>query len=399
MATASDLIKGEALIAQSGNINLGEEIGKGFETVAKSITEAKDTISSWSEKEAKLNDDMAQVGTDDLLSDENKIVSEFLTQGKQKYAEAARKASRIANKSSKKYKDLVKIMNDVNTSFKTLAKEKQDILDARAYVKENPNGFSPANSLREDSSAYLAATAANAPLTLNEKGHFIIENKEFRNLKTPSKKSDINKGIAQVLVKVYDASKKSNIELTENELENAGNAIVASIMGSDNRLEAAQQFLLDPIYGTDGLAKEEEVKGKEEKELIILAKDRYKQLLKKQSEKGKKDYVIPEEPESNFEDFYRTDGPLKSMEEFINGKGGVEEVLDGTSAYRVVKGTGETDEEKIQNARVYLTNAKGENSSNFINLYRKDPAGTYILNRLDFRSLTGNTTPIQRRKK
>ena len=326
MATASDLIKGEALVAQSGNINLGEEIGKGFETVAKSIAEAKEITDSWGEKEAKLIDDMAQVDTEDLVSKENEIVSEFLTQGKQKYAEAARKASRIANKSSKEYKDLVKIMNDVNTSFKTLAKEKQNILDARAYVNENINGFSAANGLSEDSGTYFAATAAKAPLALNEKGHFIVNNKEFRNLKTPSKKSDINKGIAQVFVKVYDASKKSGKELTENELENAGNALVASITGSSNHLLAAQQFLLDPIHGTAALATEEEVKGKTKEELITLAKNRYKELLKKQSGKGKNDY----EQEG-------VDASLNELEEFGNtgGKDGAPTITVNRKQYRI----------------------------------------------------------------
>lgn len=379
MATASDLIKGEALVAQSGNINLGEEIGKGFETVAKSIAEAKDTISSWSEKEAKLNDDMAQVDTDDLAPNENKVVSEFLTQSKQKYAEAARKASRIANKSSKKYKDLVKIMNDVNTSFKTLAKEKQDILDARAYVKESPNGFSEANSLREDSNAYLAVTAAEATLTLNEKGHFIVENKEFRNLKKPLKKSDINKGLAQVFVKVYDAAKKSGKELTENELENAGNAVVTSIMGSNNRLEAARQFLLDPIYGTEGLAKIEDIKELEEKELIILAKKRYKELLKEQSGKGKNDYVASEK------EIPDVDKQLKGLEEFVRTgqKSGSSSTIVENKRYRVATNA-EGGPQKIVEIVVDPNGDVTEGTG--INLYKEDGS----INFSGFRAYTGS---------
>ena len=398
MATASDLIRGEALVAQSGNINLGEQIGKGFETIAKSIAEAKSTISDWGEKEAELNDAMVLVDTDNLLPKEAEVVVEFLTAGKLKYAEAAKKASRIADKSSKEYKDLVKIMNDVNTSFKTLAKEKQDILDARAYVKESPNGFSGVNSLYEDSLVYFDTAKGKASLTLNEKGHFVTGNKEFRNLKSPSKKSLINKATTQVLTGAYDKVKKDGKELTSNELEKAANGLIASIMETKNHLLTTQQFLLDPIYGGISLATEEEVKGKNKEELIILAKDRYKQLLKEQSSKGKKDYVEPKKPGSKYVNVYRTDTLIKSMDDFVKGKDGVKEVRDGSSTYQVVVGEGKTDEEKRMNTKVYLLKADGTTGENFINLYKKDAAGVPILNRLDFRSLTGDTIPKQQYK-
>jgi hypothetical protein len=389
MATASDLIRGEALVAQSGNINLGEEIGKGFETVAKSIAEAKSTISSWGEIEAKLNDAMVQVNTDDLLSDENKAVSEFLTQGKLKYAEAARKASRIANKSSKEYKDSVKIMNDINASFKTLAKEKQDILDARAYVKENRDGFSGANSLYEDSLDYFKAVSAEAPLAVNEKGHFIINNKEFRNLKEPSKKSAINKGIAQVFVKVYDEAKKSGKGLTKYELDNAGNALAASIMDSNNNLLAAQQFLLDPIYGGVGLATEEEVKGKSKKELIILAKNRYKELLKEQSIKGENDYVEPEK-ESKYKSYFDSDDALEPLAEFAkSGKiSGGPTATVGDRRYKVVTKDG------VKKIAQIVVNTEGnvvEDWGGAINLYKKDGS----INFSGFRAYTGSTRKQQ----
>lgn len=398
MATASDLIRGEALVAQSGNIDLGKEIGKGFETIAESIAEAKSTISNWSEKESELNDAMALVDTDDVLSQENEAIVEFLTAGKLKYQEAAKKASRIADKSSKEYKDLVKTMNDVNTSFKTLAKEKQDILDARAYVKENPNAFSAANSLNEDALAYFDAVTGKASMPLNEKGHFVIGNKEFRNLKSPSKKSLINKATAQVLTGAYDKVKKDGKELTSNELENAANGLVTSILETDNHLLAAQQFLLDPMYGGISLATEEEVKGKNKEELIILAKDRYKQLLKEQSSKGKNDYVAPEKPGSKYRNFYRTDDLIKSMSDFILGKkGGTEKVIDGArnTTYLVEEGEGNTPEERQMNAKIYLLGADGKKGKDYIDLYREDAAGVPILNKLGFRSFTGNTTPTQ----
>ena len=396
MATASDLIKGEALVAQSGNINYGEEIGKGFETITESIAEAKSTISNWGEKESELNEAMALVDTDDVLSQENEAIVEFLTMGKLKYQEAAKKASRIANKSSKEYKNLVKIMNDVNTSFKNLAKEKQDILDARAYVKENPNAFSAANNLNEDALAYFNAVTGKASMPLNEKGHFVIGNKEFRNLKSPSTKSLINKATAQVLTGAYDKVKKDGKELTNNELENAANGLVASIMETDNHLLATQQFLLDPIYGGVSLATEEEVKGKNKEELIVLAKDRYKQLLREQSSKGKNDYVVPEKPGSRYEQYFESDEALKGLAEFVEtgGEDGSPVATIGTKRYKVI--TEEKDVEgtdskkkvyKIIKLIIDPNTSKVIPGGESINVYKKD--GT--LNFSGFRPYTGST--------
>ncbi len=396
MATASDLIKGEALVAQSGNINYGEEIGKGFETIAESVAEAKSTISNWGEKESELNDAMALVDTDDLLSKENEAVSEFLTQGKLKYTEAAKKASRIANKSSKEYKDLVKIMNDVNTSFKNLAKEKQDILDARAYVKENPNGFSAANSLDEDAMSYFSFTKGKTPLLLNEEGHFVIEGKQFRNLKAPSTKSLINKATAQVLTGAYDKVKKDGKELTNNELENAANGLVASIMETDNHLLATQQFLLDPIYGGISLATEEEVKGKNKEELIVLAKDRYKGLLREQSNKGFGDHEPPKaDPKDST--VFKADDILKGLNNFVTGTGGSENAVVGNMSFKVVQ-----DPRDKNNPKVVMYGADGK-AGESINLYvtdklgipMKNAQGNAMLNTRGFRALTGDYSQLK----
>jgi hypothetical protein len=314
MAADINLIKGEALVAQSGNINYGEEIGKGLETIAKSVTEAKDTVKGWNEEEAELNEAMALVDTDDLLSKENEVVSEFLAQGKQKYAEAARKASRMTNKSSKEYKNLVKIMNNVNTSFKNLAKEKQDILDARAYLKDNPNAFSAANGLDEDAMSYMRFAKGEIGLLLNEEGHFFIKDKEFRNLKAPSTKSPVNGILRENLDKAYLSSQKSGRIFSNNELENAGKDVEALFAQATNKKLLARQLLLDPILGVETLAGNVDIRGLEEPELIQLVKNSYMDLLKDQSTRGKQEHR--DETQSKTITYYDSDNALEGLAEY-----------------------------------------------------------------------------------
>jgi hypothetical protein len=401
MAADSNLIKGEALVAQSGNVNYGEEIGKGFETIGKSIAEAKDTVKGWSEKESELNEAMRLVDTDDLLSKENEAVSEFLTQGKLKYAEAAKKASRITNKSSKEYKDLVKIMNNVNTSFKNLAKEKQDILDARVYLKENPNAFSAANDLDEDADSYFGFAKGETPLLLNEEGHFVIEGKQFRNLKAPSTKSPINATAAQVLVGTYNKVKKDGKELTENEIENMANGLAAQIMSAGDQKTTARQVLLDPLFGDLGLLKETDVEfetigEKDKDELIALVKDKYKEVLRNQSNRGVGDYDPPK-TELKDSTVFTADDALKSLSSFVTGTGGSEDAVVRNKQFKVVQ-----DPRDKNNPKVVMYGADGKVGES-INLYvtdklgipMKDAQGNAILNTQGFRALTGEYSQIK----
>ena len=217
-------------------------------------------------------------------------------------------------------------------------------------------------------------------------------------LSRPAGKSPFNAAMNKVLVSTYDKVKKDGKELTDNELENAANGLVASIMGTGNHLLTTQQLLLDPIYGEISLATEEEVKGKNKEELIVLAKDRYKGLLREQSNRGKNDYAAPEKPGSKYTNFYRTDGLIKSMSDWIAGRGaGTNKVIDRNLVYQVEKGEGKTEEERKRNSKIYLLKSdgtKGEDPT-FVKLYREDAAGVLVLNKLDFRALTGDTTPKQ----
>jgi hypothetical protein len=398
MAADINLIKGEALVAQSGNINYGEEIGKGLETIAKSVTEAKDTVKGWNEEEAELNEAMALVDTDDLLSKENEVVSEFLAQGKQKYAEAARKASRMTNKSSKEYKNLVKIMNNVNTSFKNLAKEKQDILDARAYLKDNPNAFSAANGLDEDAMSYMRFAKGEIGLLLNEEGHFFIKDKEFRNLKAPSTKSPVNGILRENLDKAYLSSQKSGRIFSNNELENAGKDVEALFAQATNKKLLARQLLLDPILGVETLAGNVDIRGLEEPELIQLVKDRYKDLIKKQSQKGKEEHR--NETQSKTITYYDSDNALEGLAEYNKSgdKDGSSSTRVGERSFMVVKeeeevtGVGPLRKPKTKLVPKIVEYVIDPNTSKVIqregiNLYKKD--GT--INFSGFRSYTGST--------
>ena len=99
--------------------NLGEQIGKGLEIAGKDIQEAMVKVSSWGDAEEAFNNDMQKVETDGFLSGNDEGFSEqdaasgYMTSLKQKYGDAAAKASRIENKGSDAYKNQVKIMNDV----------------------------------------------------------------------------------------------------------------------------------------------------------------------------------------------------------------------------------------------------------------------------------------------
>jgi hypothetical protein len=398
MAADINLIKGEALVAQSGNINYGEEIGKGLETIAKSVTEAKDTVKGWNEEEAELNEAMALVDTDDLLSKENEVVSEFLAQGKQKYAEAARKASRMTNKSSKEYKNLVKIMNNVNTSFKNLAKEKQDILDARAYLKDNPNAFSAANGLDEDAMSYMRFAKGEIGLLLNEEGHFFIKDKEFRNLKAPSTKSPVNGILRENLDKAYLSSQKSGRIFSNNELENAGKDVEALFAQATNKKLLARQLLLDPILGVETLAGNVDIRGLEEPELIQLVKNSYMDLLKDQSTRGKQEHR--DETQSKTITYYDSDNALEGLAEYNKSgdKDGSSSTRVGERSFMVVKeeeevtGVGPLRKPKTKLVPKIVEYVIDPNTSKVIqregiNLYKKD--GT--INFSGFRSYTGST--------
>jgi hypothetical protein len=396
MAADSNLIKGEALVAQSGNVNYGEEIGKGFETIGKSIAEAKSTVEGWSDKESTFNEDMAKIDTSDALSEENEAIIAFVTDQKAKYAEAARKASRIQNKSSEEYKKNVKIMNDVNSSFLTLAKEKQNLLDDRQFNIDNPNIYSAATGSDEEPNIYLKTLTGKGGLGIGEAGHIKIGEKRWIDLKKPAQKSPVNQILTKNFNQAFDDSEKSGKPISVNKLERAGQDVEGLFFQAPNKKLLARQLLLDPVLGVVALAKEWELEGLEEPELIQLVKDRYTDLIKKQSERGVEDYDPPKtEPKDS--SIFKADDVLQGLNDFVTGTGGSEDAVVKNKQFKVVQ-----DPRDKNNPKVVMYGEDGKVGES-INLYvtdklgipMKDARGNAILNTRGFRVLTGEYSQIK----
>jgi hypothetical protein len=385
MAADVNLIKGEALVAQSGNIDYGEEIDKGFETIAESIGDANKTVQSWYDKESTFNEDMAKIDTSDTLSKENEAIVAFVTDQKAKYAEAARKASRIQNKSSEEYKKNVKIMNDVNSSFRTLAKEKQNLLDDRQFNIDNPNIYSAATGSDEEPNIYLKTLTGKGGLSIGEAGHIKIGEKRWIDLKKPAQKSPVNQILTKNFNQAFDDSEKSGEVISDNKLERAGQDVEGLFFQAPNKKLLARQLLLDPVLGVVALAKEWELEGLEEPELIQLIKDRYKDLIKKQSQKGKEEYK--NETQSKTITYYDSDSILSGLAEHAadkTGGGNKDVILKGGGGYRVKKKTVEGKEIWIVARRYIDASGNVITSDSYVPLLKNDNSINYS----GFRSFT-----------
>jgi hypothetical protein len=165
-----------------------------------------------------------------------------------------------------------------------------------------------------------------------------------------------------------------------------------------NKKLLARQLLLDPVLGVVALAKEWELEGLEEPELIQLVKDRYTDLIKKQSKKGKEEHR--NETQSKTITYYDSDNALEGLAEYNKSgdKDGSPSTELGKRRFKVVKveeevtGVGPLLKTKTKLVPKIVEYAIDPVTSKVIqregiNLYKKDGTTNYS----GFRTYTGST--------
>ena len=267
------LIQGEKF-ARTGGLkagqldNVGEQIGKGLEVVGKEVQEAMVKVSSWGEAEEAFNNDMQKVETDGFLAgndsgfSEQDAASEYMTGLKQKYGDAAAKASRIENKGSAAYKNQVKIMNDVNAAAKNFAAQKDSLIVSRKEYQASPGSLSVSNSFDASSASQMGLLSGKGQWNVDEKGNIIVDGQKMSDMGALRQKSDLNSLVEKVYSDTYESSLSNGGKLTDTQVEKAGENVVTSLINSGDPKANVASFAFDPLTGTQTLYSKDSEEGK-----------------------------------------------------------------------------------------------------------------------------------------
>ena len=354
------LIQGEKF-ARTGGLkagqldNLGEQIGKGLEIAGKDIQEAMVKVSSWGDAEEAFNNDMQKVETDGFLSgndegfSEQDAASEYMTGLKQKYGDAAAKASRIENKGSDAYKNQVKIMNDVNAAAKNFAAQKDSLIVSRKEYQASPGSLSVSNSFDTSSASQMSLLSGKGQWNVDEKGNIIVDGQKMSDMGALRQKSELNSLVERVYSDTYESSLSSGGELTDTQVEKAGENVVTSLINSGDPKANVASFAFDPLTGTQTLYSKDSEEGKklaedlknwesltneQKNQIYNQLGEKHKSLLRAQNQKGIDDYKLanPDKFSDAVEEtYYDSDRYLDAL----NKKGGLNVVEIGTKLFMI----------------------------------------------------------------
>jgi murein DD-endopeptidase MepM/ murein hydrolase activator NlpD len=354
------LIQGEKF-ARTGGLkagqldNVGEQIGKGLEAVGKEVQEAMVKVSSWGEAEEAFNNDMQKVETDGFLAgndigfSEQDAASEYMTGLKQKYGDAAAKASRIENKGSAAYKNQVKIMNDVNAAAKNFAAQKDSLIASRKEYQASPGSLSVSNSFDTSSVSQMSLLSGKGQWNVDDKGNIIVDGQKMSDMGALRQKSELNSLVEQVYSDTYESSLSSGGKLTDTQVDKAGENVVASLINSGDPKANVASFAFDPLTGTQTLYSKDSEEGKklaedlknwesltneQKNQIYNQLGEKHKSLLRAQNEKGIADYKAANASESSDmveETYYDSDRYLDAL----NKKDGMKVVQIGKNLFMI----------------------------------------------------------------
>ena len=340
------LIQGEKF-ARTGGLkagqldNVGEQIGKGLEAVGKEVQEAMVKVSSWGEAEEAFNSDMQKVETDGFLAgndsgfSEQDAASGYMTGLKQKYGDAAAKASRIENKGSAAYKNQVKIMNDVNAAAKNFAGQKDALVASRKSYQENPAGLSVSNSFDASSASQMNFLSGKGKWNVDGKGNIIVDGQKMSDMGSLKKKSELNSLAEQVYSDTYESSLETGGRLTDTQIEKAGENVINSLVSGGNPKDNVASFAFDPLTGTQTLYSKDSEEGKalaenirnwdsltdvQKNQIYSEIAEKHKTLLRDQNQKGIDDYKNNNPSADTVEEtYYSTDNQFDLLTSFKPG--------------------------------------------------------------------------------